>query len=83
MKFREGAHVRLSSATNLPKKLDFSMCSYVHLFDVDLFNVEEIRFKDDEQRKRLMRGCRNFFGYILWGRKNPQDYSRRDAEWGL
>ncbi|MBQ2885291.1 MAG: hypothetical protein IJE43_16300 [Alphaproteobacteria bacterium] len=39
LKFREGARVFLTSAINLPKDLDVSMCSYVNLCSCDLMGI--------------------------------------------
>ncbi len=46
LKFKKGAEVDLTSAKNLPKDLDVSMCSEVKLSSCDLEGVERIKFRE-------------------------------------
>ena len=64
IRFKEGAEVDLSCAENLPKELDFSMCSKVDLSRCDLTGVEKIKFKDKEQEKEFMKSAENFIGKV-------------------
>ena len=66
IKFGEGAKVDLRDAENLPQKLDVSKCSSVYWGDAYLSNVEEIKFKDEEQKEWALRMAKSFYGKVVY-----------------
>ena len=71
LKFGKNSIIHLSNATNLPKKLDLSMCSSVDMYQCDLSNVEEITLTNEDQKISILNDNPTFKGKIKYTAYQP------------